>query len=876
MSPVVQPPGTQIMKPYYALILFLSSLPNGWATELPRLEAVYDSARVRAADGQLEITTGAVTRHWQWTGHGLLTREVTDESNGHSWSRESLPLPADWTPPGGDTAPADAVWMDVTARESDDEGFTSGHLEVTALIRYPSTGQTLRYVIWAYPGAPGLRTQLHVKSGRADLPADSIPGGPVLRIVRGSGFVAPDFKNQADPWFGSVAVHSQAVEIMAEGLTAGASGKLGLSWWDWGGGGRVQSVELSSIDGEARATVVEATPLPAFKRKGEMPVSKVVDVPDGLSPDGTLRIQVTNREGPNANLSEVWLYQAIADGIPASPPPGPAARIRELQDLAPDGYRLTAYLNAGPAAVRSATSKLKQERRADHLPIPPGTGPRHYIGYYNDTQHRNAAGQDILRTEKRTEPPDDTERVDWASIVFVEHQEAGLGLVKESHKCVNQSGVDTGAFLLDTQGLSSTGWGPSDEDLTGDRFHWCWANWMLVSGKGELERQWAVKQFDRLRFPLRLERDMHIKSNTWGHSRNPRDGRNYATEAEVLPEMASAADLGVDLFMIDDGWQVSLKAKGAHPDGGIGWKPHPSTYADGWTRVAARARELNLSMGLWGVAQSISLEDLLWNHEQGDFIWFKLDFARLGNYPALHEMMSRARAFGLGTEHRAQVTWDVTENAPRYGYFWARDYGNMHFMNRKPYTPENVVYVPWLALRDFWELAHYANLNQWQLTVPNIDSVDRRYSDAHLYNHPYCYAMSLMGIPMIFQITRFNTEEAREQIRPLLALYKQHRKALFTSYVFPLGDPPSNGSWCGFQTWHPERKRGYLTIFRERLSKVPQHRLSLPFLTGRSLELKNLRTGAVRRVRADHPEGVLFTVEQPADFLFLQYTVLED
>ena len=68
----------------------------------------------------------------------------------------------------------------------------------------------------------------------------------------------------------------------------------------------------------------------------------------------------------------------------------------------------------------------------------------------------------------------------------------------------------------------------------------------------------------------------------------------------------------------------------------------------------------------------------------------KLDFARLGSYDLLDEQMQKARAFIKYTDRKCSMSWDVTENAARYGYYWAREYGVVHFMNRKPLNPDNV------------------------------------------------------------------------------------------------------------------------------------------------------------------------------------------
>ncbi len=86
---------------------------------------------------------------------------------------------------------------------------------------------------------------------------------------------------------------------------------------------------------------------------------------------------------------------------------------------------------------------------AESLPLDPSPLERDAIGYYNDPQHRNHDDTPILRREARAGALAEQRRevYDWANILCLERGDDGLALVKESHKCVNQSGIDTGAFV---------------------------------------------------------------------------------------------------------------------------------------------------------------------------------------------------------------------------------------------------------------------------------------------------------------------------------------------------------------------------------------------------------------------------------------------
>jgi hypothetical protein len=152
--------------------------------------------------------------------------------------------------------------------------------------------------------------------------------------------------------------------------------------------------------------------------------------------------------------------------------------------------------------------------------------------------------------------------------------------------------------------------------------------------------------------------------------------------------------------------------------------------------------------------------------------------------------------------------------------------------------------------------------------------VDRERSNAHEHRHDYCVAITLMGSPIFFQETQYYDEAARKQIRPLLAVYKQHRKAMFRGMVFPIGDRPGDASWTGFQCHIAGEKAGYVTVFRELHNGEPRARIALNFLAGRSLRLTHLCSGATRSVKVRRDGTVAFRLPRPASFQFLRYDVM--
>lgn len=773
----------------------------------------------------LIVSTGVVERCWKWTGNGLITVGLKDE-NGTDWAEKGSQEVSDWKAPNLMNKNDYARILGIQAGISDDQGFTSQHLEVVVEMEYVLSKVKIKYVIWAYPGARGLRTQLWIKGeGYSEKNRDI--NRPIMEPVK-------------DNQLHCIRLHRLDA---TKAYTLNFSTKAHASTVK-------PELQFRTIDGETTINGLADLLVQEDEKHHHNHIAKMytITIPESIRPDGSCEVLITVPNHANF-ISEIWLNEEKGSS--------------GLQNI-------VAYMNVDSALTNEPNPR--EDNRVDYIPIKVKEQSKfRAIGYYNDTQHRNTPETPAIREEVIQTPS-----VDWASIFCIEDDRGGLAMVKESHKCVNQSGVNTGEFCISEDGLHNTGWGLSFSELDPQQYKWCWASWIVLYDGSELGRQNAIKQFDRLRFPVNAERDMWVLTCTWGHSLHARDGRNYATEKEVLKEMEAASNMGIDMVLIDDGWQVSLEAENWKPDGNQGWKPHPQVYPEGWKHVVAKKKALNLRLGLWGVAQHIPLEDMVWNWKQIQMNQLKLDFASLNNHTALSDLINKVRTFMLQTNRRCIISWDTTENAARYGYYWAREYGNVHFMNRKHKNPDNVVYIPWLALRDFWHLAHYQNLNKWQLTIHNPEVVDREKSDAYLYSPAYCVATALMGTPQFMALPSYYSDASRKEIKRLLDVYKKHRDEIFHSDVYPVGEEPTNHSWSGFQAWDVSKNQGYVTIFRERLNKETNKEIPLNYMEkGMHIKITDLLNEETQEIVAGDGGAVKFVLNNPGQYLFAKLEVYE-
>ena len=127
-----------------------------------KLRETFRTSTARFCDNTLTVGTGKLERTWQWTGDGFGAVALRDLSTGAEWVGAAAN--ADWRLPGWHDANPPAELISVTAVEGSDEGFTSPHLAVVAEILYPAAKLRLRFTVWAYPGATGLRTQLALQA----------------------------------------------------------------------------------------------------------------------------------------------------------------------------------------------------------------------------------------------------------------------------------------------------------------------------------------------------------------------------------------------------------------------------------------------------------------------------------------------------------------------------------------------------------------------------------------------------------------------------------------------------------------------------------------------------------------------------------------
>ena len=503
----------------------------------------------------------------------------------------------------------------------------------------------------------------------------------------------------------------------------------------------------------------------------------------------------------------------------------------------------------------------------DYLPVSTSNLTRQTIGFYNDHDGRNSDSLDFVENSIFEKPITEPENYNDASILFLFDETGGFGLVKESHLVVNKPGINTGFFTCSNSGVESTGWGLALANITRDYFSPCWASWRICWEGGEDEKQLAIKTFDRLRYPL-SEEDIVLVTNVWGGGK----GTASAKEENILKEIKSCADLGIDVVQIDAGWENREKQD-------EGWQISKVAYPNGFGKIMKVAEDNHVKMGIWNTAESVNENNDRLNvlNDYG-FLYFKIDIGTWSTYDMLRELTGHVRELAVHSQHKAKVNWDVTHKGLRVGYLYNREYGNLFLQNRR-LAMENKnnkgsTYVPRRILRDQWTVANYLNLNQIMFNVQTTEHVDPQYSNARLYGDVYSFAIAMMSSPLFFTETWRYSPEDREAVKHMISIYKKYRGDLFQGYVFSLGERPNDASWTGFQNYHPGKDYGYLTIFREINNTEESKSIQFHFLKNVDLELEDLLSGEKKSIRTDADGYAEFEGVDPASFRFYKYSIL--
>ena len=385
----------------------------------------------------------------------------------------------------------------------------------------------------------------------------------------------------------------------------------------------------------------------------------------------------------------------------------------------------------------------------------------------------------------------------------------------------------------------------------------------------------------------RYEKGITFNSNGTDSNRistGAKDDMDLRTVEEVAP---IARQLGVETFILDDGWQArsgdwqpdspefpeprwdgspDSKFAPRFPDprfsavrraiapmklglwmSPMHFNPSSATFAShpewvcqpvGSALLALNSAEPESSSNeagivTWGIPAIPHLEARIRDAiEQWGVTYWKFDFlawldcAGQGDVYEMHDAFL-AMLDRLQRDHPS-VTFQIDEtNDYRLFPFESVSRGPSWFQNGSP-PPEHL-------LHNLWNLSPF---------VPGFSLGQHALGGEHWKRHPVA---TLMAVALPSHITFFNDlrklpAEVLAEAAPWLRFHRRHRE-LLTQVLYPLLDDPLENGWTALQSWDPDAGRGALLAFRQD-ADAAERRIPLENVPpGRLFDLREAPTG---------------------------------
>ncbi len=375
--------------------------------------------------------------------------------------------------------------------------------------------------------------------------------------------------------------------------------------------------------------------------------------------------------------------------------------------------------------------------------------------------------------------------------------------------------------------LQVVGLNIAPDELLPDKWLRCSGFATGVAASDELSKLLALKSYQRKIRVVDTERDEMLMMNTWGDLGQDAN----INEQFCNNEIEASKKLGLTHFQLDDGWQTGRTANSAEKGGSLNaiwqkqnyWAVDKNRFPNGLEPVIDKARENDIEIGLW-FNPSHDNDYANWKSDAAVLInlyntlgirIFKIDGVIIGNKTAEMNFRSFLDTLMLSSDNNIMINLDVTGLAPRPGYHYFNEYGNVFLENR--YT-DWVNYYPHWTLRNLWMLSKYIPAQNLQIEFLNKwRNADKYCPDDVLapINIPFDYQFvsTLIAQPLAWFEGSKLPEEAFS-LSELIGQYKKHMDALHKGHILPIGQEPSGTTWTGFQSV-VNQNEGYFLVLKE-------------------------------------------------------------
>ena len=369
----------------------------------------------------------------------------------------------------------------------------------------------------------------------------------------------------------------------------------------------------------------------------------------------------------------------------------------------------------------------------------------------------------------------------------------------------------------------------------------------------------------------------------------PGGAKDDVDKQEFLRQLLVAEKLGIETFILDDGWQRNSGD----------WEPDLRRFPHGFPEIALALEKRGMRLGLWmsplafhpdskafrrnptwscvpvgtatGLANATPLgEQLLGGSaEAGIGLWspdalsqngrmiddlqakieraiveygaryFKFDFMVWVDCvnPMPSDMYRYRELFVAMVDRLHALHPDVTFQVDE-----TNDYRNWPYESvvRGPSWFQNGSPPPNLLLHNLWTVAPY-------VPTYSIGQATLGGSSLATFGVDYMMAMSMLSHVTFWRdlTNPVLTSEQVARIKFWTDLYKAHRDELGRTVVYPLlGDPAGGTTWSVLQPWNPDTQRGYVFAFRQNTSEASVTVQLRGIRAGESYTVTDVVTGA--------------------------------
>jgi alpha-galactosidase len=193
--------------------------------------------------------------------------------------------------------------------------------------------------------------------------------------------------------------------------------------------------------------------------------------------------------------------------------------------------------------------------------------------------------------------------------------------------------------------------------------------------------------------------------------------------------------------------------------------------------------------------------------------FFKLDMYYVTNELEKAKMHTLLESiYALGDDVSVQM--DITRNY-RLNYLSAKQYGTIFAQNRYTYTANS---FPHRVLRNLWSVGRFVPTSRFQFEIVNPDlNADKYAKDDPFapsrYDMDYLFATVMTSNPLFWMELQFLPETRREELKPIMKVWREIRNDIATADVSPIGEMPCGSCFTGFKI--KGRNKSYLLLFRE-------------------------------------------------------------